>query len=249
MSAVDATHQYAGPYVAKVESTMEADGIEPLVRTDRFASGIAAHSILEMLMGFMMGNSIAGATYRNASSITSNEFQKASLKSFKIKVTLEDGHQTATIDRVYVDKPFAAPGEQVKVTCVVKPYNHEAKLETLSFQIPRDAPDGNLVIGVAGGDQIDYVRHRMGLSDPEPESLKQIVDELRKQGRGDAINLVVGLPEQTILMGGVKIPDPPSHWSKVLFSNRHTRGPEISKASCKQANKLTGCSTAATFNG
>lgn len=233
MSAVDATHQYAGPYVAKVESRLEAEGVEPLVRTDRFASNIAPHSILEMLMGFMMGNSIAGSVFRNASNITNNEFKKASLKSFKIKVTLEDGHETATIDRVYVEKPFAAPGEQVKVMCILKPYNQEQKIETLSFQIPRDAPDGNLVIGVAGGDQIDYVRHRMGLSDPEPESLKQIVDEIRRQGRGDAINLVVGLPEQTLIMDGVKIPDPPSHWAKVLFSNRHTRGPQIVKGELK----------------
>lgn len=237
MSAVDATHQYAGPYVAKVESRLEADGIEPLERVDRFASNIAPHSILEMLMGFMMGNSIASSVYRSASSITSNEFQKASIKSFKIKVTLEDGHQTATIDRVYVEKPFAAPGEQVKVLCILRPYNQEPKIETLSFKVPRAAPDGNLVIGVAGGDQIDYVRHRMGLSDPEPESLKQIVDELRRQGRGDAINLVVGLPEQTLLLNGVKVPDPPSHWSKVLFSNRHTRGPQIVKGELRASKQ------------
>ncbi len=237
MSAVDATHQYAGPYVAKVESSIEAEGIEPLLRTDRFASNIAPHSILEMLMGFMMGNSIAGSVFRNASSITNNDFQKAAIKTFKIKVTLEDGHQTATIDRVYVEKPFAAPGENVKVMCIVKPYNQEPVIETLSFQIPRDTPDGNLVIGVAGGDQIDYVRHRMGLSDPEPESLKQIVDELRRQGRGDAINLVVGLRAQTLLMNGVKIPDPPSHWSKVLFSNRHTRGPQIIKGELQSSKQ------------
>ncbi len=237
MSAVDATHQYAGPYVAKVESTLEADGIEPIVRTDRYASNIAAHSILEMLMGLMGGNSIAGSVYRAASSISNNEFQKASIKSFKIRVTLEDGHQTATLDRVYVEKAFAAPGEQVKVMCIVKPYNQEQKVETLSFQIPRDAPDGNLVIGVAGGDQIDYVRHRMGLQDPEPESLKQIAEELRKEGRGDAINLVVGLPAQTLLLDGVKIPDPPSHWSKVLFSNRHTRGPQIIKGELKTSKQ------------
>ena len=238
MSAIDATHQYAGPYVAKVESRLEAEGIDPIVRTDRYASNIAAHSILEMLMGFMMGSSVAGSIYRSSSSIMSNDFQKASIKSFKIKVTLEDGHQTATIDRVYVEKPFAAPGEQVKVMCIVKPYNQEPKIETLSFQIPRDAPDGNLVIGVAGGDQIDYVRHRMNLQDPEPESLKQIADELRRQGRGDAINLVVGLHAQTLLLDGVKIPDPPSHWSKVLFSNRHTRGPQIIKGEL-QTSKQT----------
>lgn len=229
MSAVDATHQYAGPYVAKVESKLEAEGIEPLVRHDRFGSNIAAHSILEMLMGMMGGSSVGGSIYRNASAITSNDFEKASLKSFKVKITIEDGHKTATLDRVYVEKPFAAPGEQVKVMAVVKPYNQEARTETLSFQIPRDAPDGNLVIGVAGGDQIDYVRHRIGLADPEPESLKQIVDEIRKQGRGDEINLVVGLNAQTLLMNGVKIPDPPSHWAKVLFSNRHTKGPQIIK--------------------
>lgn len=238
MSAVDATHQYAGPYVAKVESKLEAEGIEPLVRQDKFGSNIAPHSVLEMLMSMMGGSSVAGSVYRNASAIANNDFQKASIKSFKIRVTLEDGHKTATLDRVYVEKPFAAPGEQVKVMCVVKPYNQEARTETLSFQIPRDAPDGNLVIGVAGGDQIDYVRHRIGLSDPESENLKQIADEIRREGRGDEINLVVGLWDQTLLMNGVKIPDPPSHWAKVLFSNRHTRGPQIVKGEL-QSKKLT----------
>lgn len=198
MSAVEATHQYAGPYVAKVESKLEAEGIDPLVRQDKFGSNIAPHSVLEMLMSMMGGSSVAGSVYRNASAIANNDFQKAAIKSFKIRVTLEDGHKTANIDRVYVEKPFAAPGEQVKVMCVVKPYNQEPRTETLSFQIPRDAPDGNLVLGVAGGDQIDYVRHRIGLSDPEPESLKQIADEIRREGRGDEINLVVGLWDQTL---------------------------------------------------
>lgn len=235
MSAIDATHQYSGPYIAKVESRLEAEGIEPIVHIDRFASNIAPHSILEALMSFAMGDSVSGYVYRSAASITNNEYQKASVKSFKIKVTLEDGHQTANIDRVYLEKSYAAPGDEVKVLCLLKPYNQEAYTETMSFRIPRDAVDGNLAIGIAGGNQIDYVRNRLGITDPDPESLDQIAQELRREGSGDELNLSVALPEQSLLLGNVKINDPPSHWSKVLFSNRHTKGPQVVKGELRSS--------------
>ncbi len=238
MSAIDATHQFSGPYVAKVSSVVEADGIEPIVRQDCFGSNITPHSIFEQLFSMMMGDPIAAYVHRTANSIVDNDYQKASIKSFKLKITLQDGRETANIDRIYVEKPYAAPGEQVKVMCILRPYNQEPRIETLSFQIPRDAADGNLPIAVAGGDQLDYIRGRLGIADPEPDSLKEIVDDIRKQSRGDELNLVVGLPEQTLIIGNTKINDPPSHWSKVLFSNRHTNGPRIVKREVR-SSKLT----------
>ncbi|MBY0548269.1 MAG: hypothetical protein K2W95_13320 [Candidatus Obscuribacterales bacterium] len=238
MSAIDATHQFSGPYVAKVNSVVEADGIEPIARQDCFGSNITPHSLFEQLFSMMMGDPIAAYVHRTANSIVDNDYQRASIKSFKLKITLQDGRETANIDRVYVEKPYAAPGEQVKVMCVLKPYNKPQRTETLSFQIPRDAPDGNLPIAVSGGDQIDYVRSRLGISDPEPESLKEIADDIRRQSRGDQLELVAGLPEQTLLIGSTKIIDPPSHWAKVLFSNRHTNGPRIVKRELR-TSKLT----------
>jgi hypothetical protein len=196
-SALDATHQTAGPYVVKLESRVEADGIEPIIRTDRFATGVAPKSFFDFFMG---GDPVARYVSRTANAITNNEFQKASIKKINLKITIQDGHQTAKIDRVFIDKPYAAPGEEVTVTAVLKPYDKPAVQESVKFNVPRDVPDGPMLIGVAGGQDYDYVKNRLGVVDPEPENLKQIADNIRGDGRGDQIAVVMALPEQSLIV-------------------------------------------------
>ncbi len=230
-SAVDATHQTAGPYVAKVESRFEADGIEPIVRTDRFATGLAPKSFMDL---FMSGDPVSRYVSRTANAITNNDFQKASIKKVNLKITIQDGHETAKIERVYMDKSFAAPGEEVKVTAVLKPFNRDEVEETMTFNVPRDVPDGNMLIGIAGGQDYDYIKNRLGIVEAEPENVKQIAQKIREEGRGDQISLVVGLPEQSLMIRGTKLVNPPAYWTKVFFSNRHTKGPTLVKGEMRR---------------
>ncbi len=103
--------------------------------------------------------------------ILDNEFEKANLKSVNVDISLEDGRNMANIDRIYVDKPVVEPGDTVAVHCILRPFKKEAIHRVLNVKIPRDAPDGQLLIGVTSGDDIDVVRRRMGLVDPPPENL------------------------------------------------------------------------------
>ena len=230
-SAVDATHQTAGPYVAKVESTFEAEGLDPIVRTDRFATGISPKSFMDMLTGG--GDPIGRYVQRVANSIMNNEWQRASIKGVKLKITLEDGHKTAKIDRIYIDKPYAAPGDDVLVTAVIKPFNHESYERTMKFTVPRDIPDGNMLIGIAGGQDYEYIKNRLGIIALDAENLKQIAQHIREESRGDQMSLVVGLPEQSLMVNGKKLVNPPAYWTKVFFSNRHTKGPTMVRGEMK----------------
>jgi hypothetical protein len=229
-SAIDATHQTAGPYVARVESEVDADGIEPIIRTDRFATGLAPKSFLDMFMG---GDPVGRYVHRVADSIMNNEFQREAIKSVKLKITIQDGHKTAKIDRVYIDKPFVAPGEEVKVTAVIKPFNQPKVEHTMKLTVPRDIPDGNMLIGIAGGSDYEYIKNRLGIVDPDPENLKQIAQHIREEARGDQISMVIGLPEQSLMINGQKLVNPPAYWTKVFFSNRHTKGPTMVKGEMK----------------
>lgn len=239
MSAIDATHQTEGPYVATVESALEAEGIAPIHRQDRFSNNTAADSLLTALAKISSaGDPISDFVMDTVSSITNNKFAKSSLKSFHLKVTLDDLRKTADIERIYLEKSTAEPGESVSVSCVIKPYNQPAYTETLNFTVPRDIPDGHLPIGIAGGEDIDTVRNRMGINDPQAESLPQIVDKIKGMRRGDELCLVAALPAQSLIINGVRLNGPPQHWAKILFSNKHTKGPTIAKGEIR-AQKLT----------
>jgi len=230
ISAIDATHQSSGPYVARVESQIEAEGTDPIVRVDRFSTNVNTSSLSDAAAKFhFVADPVGSYVLRTTSQITNNDFQKASIKSVKLNITLEDGHETATIEKVYLDKPYAAPGDTVKVSCILKPYDKERVVENISLQIPRDVPDGNLLLAVCGGDELNQVKKRIGLVDPVSENLKQVVTKIADRPRGDALVMIAALPEQSLIVKGVKLIGPPAHWNRVFYSNRHTKGPSLVK--------------------
>ncbi|HEY9719181.1 MAG TPA: hypothetical protein V6C69_17025 [Trichormus sp.] len=234
MSAIDTTHQSSGPYVLKVKSNIDATGIGAIERTDRYSSNFTAHGGSRKIhfgISDPVGSYLMGTTAR----IMDNEFEQASIKSVNLDISLQDGHDGAKIERVYLDKPFVAPGETLDVHCVLHPYNHALITKTLKLQVPRDVPDGNILVGVSSGDDIDYVRKRLGLIDPPAENLDQIAKKIRDAGSGDNLTAVLALPHQSILVGGTVLPDPPAHWAKLFFSDRYTRGPSLVKAEVRSS--------------
>lgn len=231
MSAIDATHQSSGPYVVKIASVIDTENVGAIKRTDRFSTNFTPHALTEGGGGKfrVLGDPVGGFVLATASRILDNDFEQAAIKSINLDIVLEDGHNTARIERIYVDKPVVEPGETIDLHCVLRPYNHETVIKSLPIKIPRDVPDGNLLIGVSSGDELDSVRKRMGLVDPIPETLSQIIKRIQEAGRGDAINAVLALPEQSVQLGHHKLIDPPAHWSRLFFSDRYTRGPSLIK--------------------
>lgn len=230
MSAIDSTHQSNAPYVVKVNSTITTDKAGEIKRSDCFSSNFAAHPSSDFEKLFRLsGNKVGHYLTGTVSKVIKNDFESANVKSVHLEITLEDGRKNALIERVYVDRAQVEPGDAVKVNCILRPYNKPRVTRTLSLKVPRDVPDGPLLIGVAPGDQMNLVRRRMGLSDPEPESLPQVVERLRETGRADSIDAVLALPEQSLVLNGRKLVGPPAHWLKLFFSDRYTHGPELTR--------------------
>ncbi|CAN5575829.1 hypothetical protein BH10CYA1_BH10CYA1_22010 [soil metagenome] len=231
MSAIDATHQSQAPYILKVASEITTNSGAQIRRTDRYPSNFSAHtSSLDTLSRFKgRGDPVSGYLLFAANKIMDNEFQRESIKSIHLQIALEDGHNAAKLERIYVDNPIVEPGDTVKVNCVIRPYDKERITKSIELPIPRDVPDGNIVLAVASGDEFELVRRRIGLIDPPPEDLNQILNKIRTRGRSDALCAVLALPEQSISVNGVTLLNPPAHWNKLFFSDRYTRGAVLSK--------------------
>ncbi len=231
MSAIDATHQSQAPYILKVASEITTNSGAQIRRTDRYPSNFSAHTnSLDSLARFRgRGDPVSGYLLFAANKIMDNEFQRESIKAIHLQIALEDGHNAAKLERIYVDNPIVEPGDTVKVNCVIRPYDKERITKSIELPIPRDVPDGNIVLAVASGDEFESVRRRIGLIDPPPEDLNQILNKIRTRGRSDALCAVLALPEQSISVNGVTLLNPPAHWNKLFFSDRYTRGAVLSR--------------------
>ncbi len=230
MSAIDTTHQSTSPYVVTVDIKVMTDKVGTIERHDKFAGNFAVHSPVDASFKMKgMGDSTGMSFLAVLSRIVNNDFEKASIKGVNLNIVLDDGHDTARLERISLDKQKVEPGETVKVSAVLRPYNQPRVTRELTLKIPRDVPDGNLLIGVGPGDQIDHLRKRMGILDPQPENLSQVANRIREQGQGNVLEAVLALPEQSLFLDGRRIVSPPANWLKLFFSDRYTKGPQIVK--------------------
>jgi len=229
MSALDSTYQSEVPYVIKLTSAIDVKGHGKLTRTDRFAANFAAHGGDALARLKVQSDPVSGFVGSIVDRLIDNDFEQASITAVNIDVVAEDGRQVSKIDRISVDKPVVAPGDTVNINVVMKPFSNPMYTETLNFLVPRELPDGDIAIGVSGGDELDNVRRRLGVVDPQSETLKQLIARIMRKERGDALCGVMALPTQSISFSGEVLKNPPAHWIKLFFSDRSTKVPSLVK--------------------
>ena len=159
--------------------------------------------------------------------LISNDFERAQVGGVTVDVTIEDGRKLTKIDSISLDKSVVAPGDNVAVNCLMKPYNGKPYNKQMVFRIPRDVPDCDLAIAACGGDELDAVRRRMGIAEPPSETLDQAIVKIERKERADTLCGVVALPQQSIAWQGQILRSPPAHWTKLLFTDRSTRTPSL----------------------
>lgn len=226
MSSMDATYQSSAPYVARVETEVEIENESGIKRFDCLTNSYGSASSSSIFKPFF-SDPVSGNIHSIASRILSNRYKKVHLKAVRLKINLESGRDLTRIVRVSTDRPVAKPGETVNLTCLLEPYNGESYTETIGVTIPRDAPDGELALGVSGGSQLEDLRKRMNLVDPPVNTLEQIVRRIQERPRGDRLFAILALPNQSIHVDGEVLESPPGHWNKLFFSNRYTHGPSL----------------------
>lgn len=137
--SINRVHNVPGDVMADVTTTVDSAEVGSVTRTNRVfdaadISGPAAQDLNEIT------NIVSG-----------NPFYPLPIRSVKMTVDLYDGHDTATIERIYVKQSRFEPGDTVDVGVVLKPYRRPAVLKTVSIKIPSDTPSGRYQLAVRGG--------------------------------------------------------------------------------------------------
>lgn len=226
MSALDSTYQSQDPHVIKVATEMELKDHRKISRNDRFAVNFPAHASGEGHLK-VSSDPVSGFVGGLVDKVVDNDYERAKLSKLNVDVVVDDGRKVSRIERIYLDRSTVAPGDTVVVNCALKPFGGERIVEKLNFTVPRDTPDTDLAIGVSGGDELDNIRKRLGLADPQPETLKQIIAKIIRKERGDTLCGVMALTNQSVAVDGEVLKNPPAQWLKLLFSDRSTRVPTL----------------------
>ncbi len=218
--AILETHGAPGDAVASVTTTVDADQVGRITRSNVFYDSLSieqsATSDLEALIHLL----------------TSNNFYPLSIKGVDMDVSIASSHATAQVDHIFVPKTKYQPGDTVNVGVVIKPYKQEPILKTVSLKIPSSTADGTLTLQVRGGGVAasqtislggsTIVLRQSGATGPTPANVNQLVRQYLDQAKNNELVAVLQLPTTAVTVQGENLSLLPPTMSTVMRSSRST---------------------------
>ena len=217
-AAIAQVHGQPGDSVAQVSMDVDVEEIGHVRRTNVFYDALSidqtAIGDLDNLMGLL----------------SSNPFYPLAVKSVKMAVTIQNRHDTAEIDHLFVKQSHFAPGDTVDVGVVLKPYKRPLYTRMVSVKIPLNTPDGSLPLSVAGGGSGGGVVSLLGgliqVRSSEPTgtaaNVAQLVKNFTEKPRNNELVARLLLPTSAVTIQGEKLSGLPPTLASVMQSTRTT---------------------------
>jgi len=217
-AAIEQVHGQPGDSVAQVSLDVNVEEIGHVKRTNTFYDALSidqtAIGDLDSLMRLL----------------SSNPFYPLAVKSIKMDVTIQNRHDTAEIDHLFVKQSHFAPGDTVDVGVVLKPYKRPLYTRTVSVKIPASTADGPLSLSVRGGGSEGGVTSLLGgliqIRSAEPlgpaANVSQLVKTFSEKPRNNELVARLLLPTSAVTVKGEKLSGLPPTLAAVMQSARTT---------------------------
>jgi hypothetical protein len=164
---------------------------------------------------------LSGLTTSVAYYLTNNEFGDVGLHRIDLNVRVIEQIKRAQLERVWLDKYEAAPGESISIRVYYRGYRGETQMEELPFAAPRLPPgtEFQLVVGDAASmAQIEAGQYRArGVM---PRSLPQLIRLLSSLRKHNRIYFKVLAPKPGLFLRGEELPNLPPSLKSMFLSSR-----------------------------
>lgn len=221
-AAIAQIHGDPGDTMATVSMDVDAEEVGHVKRTNVYFDPLsidqAATGDISSLMGLL----------------SSNSFYPLAVKSVNMTVTIQNKHDTAEIDHIFVTQSKFAPGDTVNIGVVLKPYKQPRYTQYVAVKIPLSTPDGVLPLSVAGGAEESGGTGGGGIlalllgggqsAVPAGPSANvgQLVKKFTEKPQNNQIVARLTLPTSAVAVRGEKLSGLPPTLSSVMQSPRTT---------------------------
>ena len=217
-SAIEQVHGLPGDSIALVSMDVDVEEIGHVKRTNTFYDAL---SIDQTAIGDL--DSLLRL-------LSSNPFYPLAVKSIVLNVTIQNRHDTAEIDHLFIKQARFLPGDTVDVGVVLKPYKRPLYTRMVSVKIPANVPDGPLSLSVRGGGSEGGTTSLFGglIQIRSTESLGpaanvgQLVKQFSEKPRNNELVARLQLPTSAVTIKGEKLSGLPPTLAAVMQSARTT---------------------------
>ena len=143
-----------------------------------------------------------------------NNFEIPTVEHVTLRVESQPGRKSYTIDSAWLEKGEAAPGDNLKVRVLLRPYRGPARIEETVVHVPDQISRGTtLRILVSDADWMN--RASRGFNFPGmpgsagPEGLDQLIGLLNRERRNDRLYVGLFVPAPTLVWDDKEMPNVP----------------------------------------
>lgn len=215
-SAIDTEGELPEELTARLTATVKVKDREPIVLMDTVSG--------PRFTGAMGPSALFGPVSALASLIVRNAIQPMRIESITCDVEIREGRTTAAVEAIRLPRDRVAPGGELEVEAVLKPFQGERNTVRLVLTVPAHLAEGTYEVVVCDAGQ--SWRRRSG-NQPElsePTTVAGLLDSLRLQAglKRSTLFAHVALPERGITVDGQALPSLPASVRSVLSDARQT---------------------------
>jgi hypothetical protein len=186
LNAIDTTAADRTDVVFEAKTRVDIEGHEPVALTDVGYSGFGAGTPMALSQLRM---------FRAISATYGNPFEDTRIRRVDVELALRFAHDVIDIIDAVVPAPEVDPGANVRVAVTLRPFGGDDEVREVEVPIPWSAAGQSVEVVFESGSSVQ-------LDQPVPESLDQILDNLRAGYAATSMVASVKLPSRGLKLRG-----------------------------------------------
>jgi hypothetical protein len=213
VSAIGATERQLGQQTIKVNGRIAIKGQPEVLLDSTFA--MPSNAALFATVGIE----------RPLAALLNSGFDGIDVQNIEVNVTSTDARSNGSLSRLWIDKIEARRGDKIEIQVFARKDNGAEFVERIPFEIPQDAPLGQIMLLVGDGASITQAEARAGIgADFVPKDLGQLVRAINKLKRNNKLYLKVLRSDSGAIVGNEEMPALPPSVLMTLGSERTAGG-------------------------
>ena len=202
---------------------VDVEGHAPLELDNMFAPN--DFGVPDGLFVALMVQQLFGRVYNNP-------YETPQVKGVTLHVESIPERRQGFIENAWSDRSEAAPGEQVRIKVLVRPYRGTPYLQEIPVTIPMAARGTTLRVMISDADTLNRTSNSLAFSPfARLSGLDQLIHVLNRERRNNRLYVALLQPAPTLLVEDKELPNTPLSQIEVLGPGRTVGGPTLLRES------------------
>jgi hypothetical protein len=197
-----------GDTTVSIEGEIEVKGREPVRLQRRFAGSIATQAA-------------ASSVVAPVSALIRSRFDDLDISRIKLDLTVVDGSNTATLERMAIDRTEVRAGETVEVQAFSRTNSGRVVVQTIALKIPEGTPAGQISITVGDGSAI---QRNDAIQQFVPRDLSELIGTINRVKLPDRLYARIFRATTGAVIGSSEMSNLPPSVLATLNTDRMTGG-------------------------